>query len=194
MTSSGPFAFQTSGRGDLTFLGHMTRLSAVEASEQFPCAVRGSWLSFFFGECVNLHSSFGFLVRIGIQCADVHSVRVSWSRQSSDSEESGQLPFLTDCSYLVEVEGQICGSGVVFDDFADDGWINVLLDDVDQLSGIELSGLAIGLEFDDPFINRQMSLFELSELFPCPVLLIGWSEKFFHFLAKLSPRVWCSHV
>ena len=66
--------------------------------------------------------------------------------------------------------------GVFFNDLPNDGWVDVLLNDVDQLTLVELSGLTIDLEFDDPFIDRCSALFELSELLSCPVLLIGWSE------------------
>ena len=59
---------------------------------------------------------------------------------------------------------------IFLDDLPDDGWINVLLNDVNQLSLIELSGLAIDLEFDDPFIDRHSALFEFPKLLLCPIL------------------------
>ena len=66
--------------------------------------------------------------------------------------------------------------GVFFDDLPNNRWINILLDDVDQLALVELSGLTIGLELDDPFIDQCSALFELPEFLSSPVLLIGWSE------------------
>ena len=68
---------------------------------------------------------------------------------------------------------------IFFNDLPDDGWVNVLFNNVDQLPLVELSGLTIGLELDDPFIDRHPSLFEFPKLLLSPILLFGWSEKFF---------------
>ena len=89
------------------------------------------------------------------------------------------MSLLTDVPYFGQIVSRIGRTSVFFDDFPNDGWINVLLDDVNQLSLVELSGLTIGLKLDDPFIDCHPSLFEFPKLFPSPVLLIGWSEKFF---------------
>ena len=65
---------------------------------------------------------------------------------------------------------------VFLNDLLDDGWINVLLN---QLTLIELSRFTVGFEFNDPFINQHSALFELPELLSCPILLIGWLEQIF---------------
>ena len=98
---------------------------------------------------------------------------------SGDSEELGQLSLLTDVPYFGQIVGWIGRASIFFNDFPDDGRVDVLLDNVDQLSLIELSGLTIGLELDDLFIDCHPSLFEFPKLLPSPILLIGWSEKFF---------------
>ena len=177
VASSRPITFRASGRWDLAFFSHVARLSTVETSDWFPVAIRGSGFSFSSSECINFH--FGFLIRGDVQCANVHSVRVSLSGWSGDSEESGQLSLLTDVLYFGQIVGRVGGISIFFNDFPDDGRVNVLLDDVDQLSLIELSGLTVGLELDDPFIDHHPSLFEFPKLLPSPILLIGWLEKFF---------------
>ena len=101
------------------------------------------------------------------------------SGRSGDSEESGQLSLLTDVPYFGQIVGQIGRMSIFLNDFSDDGRVDVLLDDIDQLSLIKLSGLTIGLELDDPFIDRHSSLFEFPKLLSSPILLIGWSKKFF---------------
>ena len=83
---------------------------------------------------------------------------------------------MTDLSDFVQVDSWISGTCVFFNDFPDDGGINVLLNNVDQLALVELGGLTVGLEFDDSFVNQHSSLFDLLS---CPVFLIGRSEQFF---------------
>ena len=75
VASFGPIIFRASGGRNLAFLGHVARLSAIETSDWFPVVSRGSGFPFSSSECIDLH--FGFLIRCGIQCADVHSIRVS---------------------------------------------------------------------------------------------------------------------
>ena len=83
VASSRPIAFCTSGRWNLAFFSHVARLSAVEASDRFPVAIRGSGFPFSSSECIDFH--FRFFIRSGVQCADVHCIRVSLSGRSSDS-------------------------------------------------------------------------------------------------------------
>ena len=78
---------------------------------------------------------------------------------SGDPEESGQLSLLTDIPYFGQIVGRISRTSIFLNDFLDDRQVDVLLDDVDQLSLIELSGLTLGLELDDPFIDRHPFLF-----------------------------------
>ena len=176
VASSRPITFRASGRQNRAFFGHVAWLSAIETGNRFPIAIRGSGFPFPSSECIDFY--FGFLIRCGIQRADVHHVRVSLSGWSSDPDEMGQLSLLTDVPYFGQIVGRIGRTSIFLNDLSDDGRVDVLLDDVDQLSLIELSGLTIGLELDDPFINRHPSLFEFPKLLPSPILLIGWLEKF----------------
>ena len=96
------------------------------------------------------------------------------SGQSGDPEESGQLSLLTNVLYLGQIISRIGGTSIFLNDFSDDGQVDVLLDDVDQLSLIELSGLTIGLELDDLFIDRHPSLFEFPKLLPSPMIPSDW--------------------
>ena len=89
------------------------------------------------------------------------------------------MSLLTDVPYFGQIIGRIGGASIFLNDLSDDRRVDVLLNDVDQLSLIELSGLTIGLELNDLFIDRHPSLFEFPKLLPSPILLIGWSEKFF---------------
>ena len=87
VASSRPITFCASCRRNFAFFSHVAWLSAIETSDQFPIAIRGSSFPFSSSECINFHV--GFLIRCGIQCADVHSVRVSLSGWSSYPEELG---------------------------------------------------------------------------------------------------------
>ena len=98
VASSRPIAFRASSVRNLAFFSHVARFSAIETSDRFLIANRGSGFPFSSSECVNFH--FRFLIQCGIQCTDVHSVRVSLSGWSSDSKESGQLSLLTDVPYF----------------------------------------------------------------------------------------------
>ena len=98
VASSGPIAFCALGRWNLAFFSHVAWLSAIETSDRFLVAIRGSGFPLSSGECIDFY--FRFLIRCGVQCADVHSIRVSLSGWSGDSEESGQLSLLTDVLYL----------------------------------------------------------------------------------------------
>ena len=77
VASSRPVAFRASGRWDLAFFGHVAQLSTIETSDQFPAAIRGPGFPFPFGECIDFH--FRFLIQGGVQCTNVHSIRVSLS-------------------------------------------------------------------------------------------------------------------
>ena len=56
-----PITFCASGGRNLAFFGHVARLSAIETSDRFPIATRGSGFPFSSSECIDLH--FGFLIR-----------------------------------------------------------------------------------------------------------------------------------
>ena len=139
VASSRPVIFRASGGWNFAFFGHVARLSVIETSDRFLIMIRGSGFPFSSSECVNFH--FGFLIRGGVQCADVHSIRVSLSEWSGNSKESGQLSLLTDVPYFGQIVGRIGRASIFLNDFPDDGRVDVLLDDVDQLSLIKLSGL-----------------------------------------------------
>ena len=87
VASSRPIIFHASGRWNLAFFSHVAWFSAIETSDWFPIAIRGSGFPFSSGECIDFY--FGFLIRCGVQRANVHSIRVSLLGRSGDSEESG---------------------------------------------------------------------------------------------------------
>ena len=60
VASSRPIAFRALGGRNLAFFGHVARLSAIETSDQFPIAIRGSSFPFSSGECIDLY--FRFLI------------------------------------------------------------------------------------------------------------------------------------
>ena len=60
VASSRPVAFRASDRWDLAFFSHVAWLSAIETSDWFPVAIRGSDFPFSSDEYIDFH--FGFLI------------------------------------------------------------------------------------------------------------------------------------